>query len=365
MKTIKVRLGKRSYPVLVGTGVLGRAGNMVRKISGNARVIAVTSAPVKSLYGGKIARACSSAGISPQWVVVPDGERAKTIVVLGRLLRAIARSGASRDSCVIALGGGTVGDLAGFAAGIYARGIPVIQVPTTLLAQVDAAIGGKTGVDLPEGKNLAGIFHHPAAVLADVSVLRTLSDRQFRSGLAEVVKYGVIRSPRLYALLERNIAGILRRDPGILARIVAECARIKADVVSRDEHESGLRMILNFGHTIGHAVESVSRYRLLHGEAVAIGMVAASRISLSRGLCSRDVPERISGLLGKLGLPVRVPAGLCTGDIMEVMKRDKKKRGNRLRFILTRHIGGVTVSDRVNSSEILETLSGREGKQSL
>lgn len=361
MNTVKVSLGKRSYPVLVGGGVLGRAGALARKVSGKAKVFAVSSSPVKKLYGRKLESACRSAGISPAWLLVPDGERAKTMRVLGRLLRGMARGGATRDSLVIALGGGTVGDLAGFAAAVYARGVPVIQVPTTLLAQVDAAIGGKTGVDLPEGKNLAGAFHHPAAVLADTGVLGTLSDRQFRSGLAEVVKYGVIRSPRLFSLLERNVPAVLARKPELLAGIVAECARIKAGIVSRDERESGLRMVLNFGHTIGHAVESVSGYRLLHGEAVSIGMVLAARISAGRGLCATTVPLRISGLLAKLGLPVRVPRGLSAAKIMEVMGRDKKVRANRLRFVLTRIIGGVTLSDGVNLHEIRETLADRGG----
>ena len=364
MKTIKVRLGRRSYPVLVGGGVLSRAGSIARKVAGRAKVFVVTSSPVRKLYGGKLVRSCRAAGISPKWLVVPDGERAKTFTVLAGLLRSMAQNGASRDSCVVALGGGTVGDLAGFAAAVYARGIPVIQVPTTLLAQVDASIGGKTGIDLPEGKNLAGVFHHPVAVLADTSVLDTLSGRQYRSGLAEVVKYGVISSPLLFSRIERNIPGILRREPELLAGIIAECACIKAGVVSRDERESGLRMILNFGHTIGHAVESVSGYRLLHGEAVSIGMVAAARISAGIGLCPQAVPERLSGLLAQLGLPVRIPGGLSRVDIMRIMRRDKKMRGACLRFVLTRSIGDVTVSDGVKSGEILDSLTDRGGKHS-
>ena len=361
MTTIKVHLGKRSYPILVGKGALSRVGALARRVSRYSGVFAVSSQKVKRLYGGMVERACRASGVAPAWLLVPDGEGAKTLAVLGRLLRSLAASGASRDSCVIALGGGTVGDVAGFAAAVYARGIPVIQVPTTLLAQVDAAIGGKTGVDLPEGKNLAGSFHHPIAVLADTSVLATLPVRQFRSGLAEVVKYGVIRSPRLFSFLEKNTDSVLGRNPGVLGRLVSGCAAIKADVVSRDERESGLRLTLNFGHTIGHAIEAVSGYRILHGEAVSIGMVAAARISAGLGLCSPAVPGRLGRLLGRLGLPVDLPRGLSRVKMLKVMMRDKKKMGNRLRFVLTRSIGDVTVSDGVKQSEIFGMLAERGG----
>ncbi|MEK7764676.1 MAG: 3-dehydroquinate synthase, partial [bacterium] len=258
-----------------------------------------------------------------------------------------------------AFGGGTVGDVAGFAASAYMRGIRFVQIPTTLEAQVDAAIGGKTGVDLPEGKNLAGAFHQPVVVLCDPAVLRTLPSRQLRAGLAEVVKNGVIFSRPLFEWLERNAARLNAADPRSLARAVLASVRIKAAIVSADERESGRRAILNFGHTAGHALEAAAGYRgLLHGEAVAVGMVCAARLSVRLGCCAPGVVDRLVGLLRRLRLPVRPPRGLDRGRIARALALDKKRVRGVLRVVLTREIGGVTVRAGVSPAMILDILAG-------
>jgi 3-dehydroquinate synthase len=278
--------------------------------------------------------------------------------VLESLLRHMARAGLDRRSLVVALGGGTVGDVAGLAAALYARGVGVVQVPTTLVGQVDSAIGGKTAVDLPEGKNLVGAFHQPSAVICDPDVLRSLPERQYRAGLAEVVKHGVIASRPLFEMLEGSRAALLARDPSLLERIIVACARIKAQVVRADERETGgVRTMLNFGHTLGHGIEAAAGYSgILHGEAVAIGMVAAARLSAKSGLCRREVPARITSLLSSLGLPVRLPRSINRGAIAVAMSRDKKRAGHGLRVVLTPGIGGVRVRDGISPGEIIGTL---------
>jgi len=358
MTRIPVRLAGRSCPVAVGRGLLGRAGALLAPLFAGRRVVCVSSTPVIRIAGGRFARSLGRAGTVARWLTVPDGERAKTMRVLESLLRHMARAGVDRRSFVVALGGGTVGDVAGLAAALYARGIGVVQVPTTLVGQVDSAIGGKTAVDLPEGKNLAGAFHQPAAVICDPDVLRTLPDRQYRAGLAEVVKYGIISSRPLFELLERSHAAILSRDPGLLERIVVACVRIKARVVSGDERETtGMRTILNFGHTLGHGLEAATGFGgVLHGEAVAVGMIAAARLSAKLGVCGRETPVRIESLLRSFGLPVLLPRSAGKVEIAAAMARDKKRTGRGLRVVLTPGIGGVRVRDGINPNEILGTL---------
>jgi len=364
MTVLRVRLGSRSYPVLVGRELLGRCGRLVAAHSGDGRAFLVTSARVARLHARAVVSSCRRAGLAVRVLTVPDGERAKTVSVAESLLRALARASAGRDSCVVALGGGTIGDLAGFVASVYARGIAVVQVPTTLVAQVDAAIGGKTGVDLPEGKNLVGTFHQPVAVVADTLVLGTLPPRQLRAGLAEVVKYGMIGSPALFTMVERNAAGLLRADPALLERVVMRCARMKAHVVSRDEREGGPRVMLNFGHTAGHAIEAASGFRVTHGEAVAMGMLVATRLSSRRGLCAPGLVGRLAALLRALGLPISASAGLSRARVRAALGRDKKRKESGLRFILTRGMGNVTVSGGVRADEIIGEILGAKGESS-
>ena len=357
--TVRVRLGARSYPVLIGRGLLRSAGRRLRRILGVREVFVCTAAPVARRYGSILAASCRRAGLGVRWLRVPDGERAKALDTAVRVLGRLTRLGAGRDSVMVALGGGTVGDLAGFVAGIYMRGIRIVQIPTTLEAQVDAAIGGKTAVDLREGKNLAGLFHQPAVVLSDPEVLRTLPRRQLRAGMAEVVKHGVIASAGFFDWLERSASRLAAGDIPALERAVAVSSRIKAAVVSGDERESGRRMILNFGHTFGHGLEAAglenagAYRRLMHGEAVSVGMVCAARLSRALGVCAAGVPERVENLLWRLGLPVRVPRGISRTRIARAMAYDKKKRRGRLRVVLTRKIGDVTVRDGVSAAAIL------------
>ncbi len=362
MRSIRVGLGARSYPVLVGRGLIRLAGRIMASRGVRGTVVAVTSAPVLRRYGAAFARSCRSAGLRVAWLKVPDGESAKTPAVAEHLLRAMARLRCGRDSCVAALGGGTVGDVAGFAASVFTRGVALVQVPTTLVAQVDAAIGGKTGVDLPEGKNLVGTFHQPLAVITDPEALRTLPRRHLRAGLAEVVKYGVILSPRLFSFVERNGRKLLAADPRTLEKVVAACSALKARVVSRDEKEAGLRAILNFGHTAGHAIEAAQRYSgMLHGEAVAVGMACAARISERLRMCPRGFAGRLEKVLRGLGLPVRPPSGLSRASFLGALMRDKKRKGSRLRVVLTRGMGDVTLSGGVEPRMIMATLGVKGG----
>jgi len=358
MRTVRVRLGSRSYPVLIGRGGLRRVGSILARRLRGRPVVVVSSARVMGLHGRAFRASLRRAGLRAAWIPVPDGEPAKTMGVLGRVLRRLARLEAGRDTVLVAFGGGTVGDLTGFAAAAYARGIAFAQIPTTLEAQVDAAIGGKTGVNLPEGKNLAGAFHQPVLVLSDPELLGTLPPRHLRSGLAEVVKYAVIASPGLFRRLERSGRLLRAGDARALEPVVAACSAIKARVVSRDEREGGLREILNFGHTIGHAVETAGGFRrVLHGEGVAIGMACAARMSARLGLCHPSVPLRIAGLLRELGLPVECPPGLRRAILVRALAVDKKRRRGKLRFVLTRRIGKVTVRGGVRADAALDELA--------
>lgn len=358
MLRVRVKLGRRSYEFLVGRGLLGRAGRLIKSRFRSGELFVVSSAPIMARHGGTLRRALAASGMRAHWLRVPDGERAKNWKTAGELLRRLARGKAGRDALVVAFGGGTVGDLAGFAAATYARGVSLVQIPTTLLAQVDSSVGGKTGVDLPEGKNLAGAFHQPSLVIADVGLLGTLPPRQLRSGMAEVVKHGAISSPGFLRWLEENAEKLLARDERALGRAISQCVRIKADVVSADERESGRRAILNFGHTAGHALEAAGKYRgLNHGEAVAIGMVCAARLSAAMGLCHPGVPGRIAALLRRLGLPVRPPA-YSRRALMRALAVDKKRLGGRLRLVLIRGVGKVLVKDGIRPEAVIDALYG-------
>ena len=355
---ITVDLGERAYSVLVGAGLLDEIGARLAGLGLRGRCALVTSERVGALYRERAEHSLAAAGFRPVVVEIPDGEEHKNLAWLAVLYEKLLDAGIERRSPVVALGGGVVGDLAGFAGATLLRGLPVALVPTTLLAQVDAAIGGKTGVNHALGKNLIGAFHQPRLVVADVETLRTLPERELVAGLAEVVKYGAIRDAGLFRLLEERVDALLGVDQETIACVVAACVRHKAAVVAADEREErGDRAVLNFGHTLGHAVEVLTDYReYLHGEAVAIGMVAAARVSRALGRCDDATVERLSALLKRIGLPTEIPGGLSAEALSIAMLRDKKKTEGRIRFVCLEGIGRTAFVD-IGAQEIVQKLS--------
>jgi 3-dehydroquinate synthase len=342
MISIPVITASRSYEVLIGSGLLERAGECLGKLLENRRVIVVTVAPVRRRWAKVLLKSLTTSGIQTELIEMPNGERAKRLSTLERLAEKLVKQGAERGICLIALGGGVVGDVTGFLASIYMRGVDVIQIPTTVLAQVDAAIGGKTGVNLVSGKNLLGTFHQPRAVLIDPGVLDTLSSREFRAGLYESLKCGIIGDPGLFKLFEDRHREILDRDPAVIEKVIADSVRLKASVVSADEREGGVRQVLNFGHTIGHALEAETRYtQLLHGEAVAWGMIAATHIALSTGKLDSVTAGRITNSVIGFG---KLPSmKFQTANIVKRLRSDKKTRQGKIHFILPREIGKVEI----------------------
>jgi 3-dehydroquinate synthase len=326
------------YQVVYGAGVLSGAATRIKSLGKNTGVFLLCSPRVARHWKRKFERALRSAGLR-RTIVFDDREESKNIATVERVCRELVRAGADRRALLVAAGGGVVGDVAGFVAASYLRGVGLVHLPTTLVAQVDSAIGGKTGVNLPEGKNLVGAFYSPQLVLADPSTLATLPDREFRSGLYEVIKYGIIGDARLFAFLEDSIAALAGRDAKALDFVIPRCIQAKAKVVSRDERESGLREILNFGHTFAHAFETATRYRkYLHGEAVGWGMIAASRLAGRMGLLAPESAARIERLVLRVGPLPSLPAAKAA-RLVEIMHADKKVRGGKLRLVLTRKIG--------------------------
>jgi 3-dehydroquinate synthase len=355
MQTLTVTLGARSYPIHIGPGLLARADLVTALLPQNKAAI-VTNETVAPLYLAPLARALQARGVSVVSVTLPDGEEHKNWQTLNRIFDALIEQRCERGTAVLALGGGVIGDLAGFAAAVYLRGVPYIQVPTTLLAQVDSAVGGKTAINHPRGKNLIGAFYQPLAVIADTDTLATLPARELASGIAEVIKYGLIRDRAFFDWLEANLARLLAREPEALGYAIERSCANKAEVVARDERESGERALLNFGHTFGHAIEAGLGYgEWLHGEAVAAGMVLAARLSRRMGLIGAQEVERITALIAAAGLPVRAP-DLGLARYLELMGRDKKVAGGRLRFVLLRRIGEAFVSDEVPQSALADVL---------
>jgi 3-dehydroquinate synthase len=349
----------RSYDIVCGSGILASIGPRITA-AGGRRAVIVTDAAVAETHAAAVAKSLASASIDAATVVVPSGETSKSLASLGRLWDEFARLAVDRVTHIVAVGGGVVGDLAGFAAATFARGIPVWQVPTTLVAQVDSAIGGKTGINLSGGKNLVGAFWQPRGVLADIATLATLPDREYRSGLAEVVKYGMILDAAFFAWLEDSAAALVGRTEEALAHAVERSAALKAEVVERDERElTGLRAVLNYGHTFGHAYETASGYgTLLHGEAVAIGMDRAARLAERLGRIGGDVVARQTALLDRLALPTTPPPGLVDPEpLIAIMRRDKKSVAGRLRFVLPDRIGHVELVDGVPENVVREVLS--------
>ena len=344
MQTLDVALGERSYPIHVGPGVLAQAGALLAPVLPRPRVVIVSNPVVAKLWLDPLRESLAASGIDALPILVPDGEVSKTLATLNEVMTRLLEVKAERTTTVVALGGGVVGDIAGFAAAIYQRGMPFVQVPTTLLAQVDSSVGGKTGVNHALGKNMIGAFHQPRAVLIDTECLATLPDRELKAGLAEVVKYGAIRDAAFFGWLEREIPRIKARDAGALMHAVTQSCRIKASIVAADERESGERALLNFGHTFGHAIETGVGYGAwLHGEAVAAGMVMAARLSERQGWIAAADVARLSALLRDTGLPMEAPR-MEVGRWLDLMGRDKKVDSGRLRLVLLRAIGHAVVT---------------------
>jgi 3-dehydroquinate synthase len=354
METFRVELGPDSHPVHVGAGILDELGTLARQAGlGAGRAAIVTDSNVARLYGERAAAALKRAGFAPAAIEMPAGESSKALAMLEKVYDRLAAAEIDRAGAIFALGGGVVGDLAGFAAATWMRGIAVVQVPTTVVAQVDSALGGKTGINHPSGKNLVGAFHQPRAIVADVATLATLPEREFREGLAEVIKYGAIMDAAMIAELEGALDAILTRDALALQAVVARSLRHKAAVVSADERESGLRKTLNFGHTIGHALEASAGYgSLLHGEAVAIGMAAAAALSQARAGLSADEGSRLVRLIERAGLPTEVPANARSADFVRALRLDKKRTEDAVEFVLLDRLGHA-VTRNLSFEEIL------------
>jgi 3-dehydroquinate synthase len=364
-QTVAVRLGPRSYDVRVVSGQGHAFGAFARGALGgtwagrSCRLALIVTDDNVAARAGPIARALHEQGIVSAEAVMPPGECSKSLEHAADLFDHLVKLRADRHTCVVALGGGVVGDLAGFVAATYARGLPLLMVPTTLLAQVDSSVGGKVGVNHPRAKNIIGAFHQPVGVWIDTEVLATLPAREMRCGLAEVIKYGVILDPALFVYLEEHVEAILALEPGPIRHIVARSCELKADVVARDEREeTGVRAILNFGHTFGHAVEAVCGYgdRFHHGEAVAIGMIAACRLAERHGWIAAELTERVTALVRAFGLPTSAP-GLDPAALFEAMTRDKKSKAGRVHFILPRTLGQVELTDTPSEADVRAVLA--------
>lgn len=354
VRSVPVELGSRSYAIKIGPSLLQRIGAECARLKTGDRCAIITDKNAGKYFAKTVFDSLVRAGFSPLLLTVAAGESAKSLRTVASCYDQLAAHRLERKSFIVALGGGVVGDLAGFVAATYLRGIPFVQVPTTLLAQVDSSVGGKTGVNLPCGKNLVGAFYQPRLVLCDTDTLKTLPQREFRAGLAEVIKYGIIYDARLFATLEHGLERILQLDEKLLASIIARCCEIKAEVVSQDETESGLRAILNFGHTFGHAIENSFGYgKYLHGEAISIGQIIAARLSESlMGMPPGEV-WRIESLFGRAGLPIRIHLNPSRRrKLFDAMRLDKKTTGGEVRFVLARKIGKVEFGIRVPAEAI-------------
>jgi 3-dehydroquinate synthase len=361
-RTVRVDLGDRSYPIEIGVGTLDGLGAAVKTRLSASRAVVISVPPVARRYGARAARSLRAAGLRVKRLEVPDGERSKNLTQVRKLYDALLEAGADRGTVVVALGGGVAGDLAGFVAATLFRGIPVVQVPTSLLAMVDSSVGGKTGVNVPRGKNLVGAFHQPSLVWIDADVLRTLPPRQLRTGMAEVVKHAAIWDAALFVRLEAEVEKLLALEPDILVPVLERNCQIKAEVVSRDEREAGLRMLLNFGHTLGHAVEALKHYRgILHGEAVAIGMAFAAGRSEELGLSPQGTRDRLVALLERIGLATALP-DFPRRAYLSAISVDKKKRDARIRFVALCGIGRAETVPLL-PEEILPARRARRGAE--
>jgi len=356
MQTLRVELGSRAYPIQIGSGLIRQPDLLAPWIKGS-RAALVTNVTVAPLYLEQVVAGLSANGVDVVSIILPDGEAYKNWETLNLVYDRLLETRCDRQTTLIALGGGVIGDLAGFAAATYQRGIPFIQLPTTLLAQVDSSVGGKTAINHPRGKNMIGTFHQPLAVFADTDTLATLPLRELRAGLAEVIKHGLIRDPGFFDWIEANIERLLAREPEALAHAVHRSCEIKAEIVALDERESGPRALLNFGHTFGHAIETGMGYGAwLHGEAVAAGMVLAADVSRRLGFLSEGDVWRVIGLLTRAGLPVAVK-GIAPQRFLELMSVDKKVMDGRVRFVLLERLGSAVIHGDVPPAVLEQTLS--------
>mgnify|MGYP002777016842 CR=1 FL=1 len=359
MHVIDVNIPQQAYKIAIASSGLDRLGEWMGELQLGKKVLLVSNPAIFKQYGERAIASLQSAGFDPTSCILPAGEQYKTLTSVQKIYNAALEKRLERSSTLVALGGGVIGDMTGFAAATWLRGINFVQVPTTLLAMVDASIGGKTGVNHPQGKNLIGAFHQPRLVLIDPQVLQTLPAREFRAGMAEVIKYGVIWDAELFAQMEQSkrLDQMRYLDADLLQSILNRSCQAKADVVSKDEKEAGLRAILNYGHTIGHAVESLTGYRVVnHGEAVAIGMVAAGQIAVALEMFSPADASRQDALIQKAGLPTQLPPGIDIAAIIDTLQTDKKVKDGQVRFVLPTQIGAVEISDKVAEEMIRQVL---------
>lgn len=358
MRELNVGLQERAYPIYIEHGCLLKIGrDLAEKKIGN-RYCIIADDNVAALYADVIRESLTENNIESELVTFPAGEASKTLATFSDLNRQLAKMKFDRKDAVIALGGGVTGDLAGFVASSYMRGIPFVQVPTTLLSQVDSSVGGKTGVDIPEGKNLVGAFYQPKAVYIDPLVLKTLGKEEILGGIGEIIKYGIIRDPHFFDYLRNNMQSILDLNNETINEVIYISCKIKADVVAEDEQESDIRRILNYGHTIGHAVEAVSEFSVIHGKAVAVGMVAAARIALKKGMLAEGDYQKIYSLIKEYGLPVEVPQHYDKDEIKKYILSDKKVVSGKVSYVLPTGIGSVEITADVDEADVDFALSG-------
>ncbi len=355
MKRVRARLGSNSYEICIGSGLLALTGQQLKEIGFSDRLVIITDPTVRSLYGNTLEQGLTSDGFKVTILEVPEGEEQKSLETAGRLYNELSNFYAERKTPILALGGGVIGDLTGFVAATYLRGVPLIQLPTTLLAQVDSSIGGKVAINHGLLKNIIGAFYQPRLVISDIAVLRTLDTRELSDGLAEIIKYAVIRDKGFFDYLERNLDRIKSFDDRQLEEVVAKSAEIKTKIVEKDERDLGLRNVLNYGHTVGHAIESASDFEVEHGEAVALGMLAAGRISNKLGILDKSELIRLKGIIEKAGLPTKIP-NLKVEKIIQAVKHDKKISKGKIRFILPKSIGNVFIADEVPLSLVEQVL---------
>jgi 3-dehydroquinate synthase len=357
MKRVKVEMGSRSYEILISSGLLGQAADILKKISSSKRLVIITNPTVEKLYGNSLKGSLSASGFDTALLTVPDGEAYKSLDIAGRLYTELTECFAERSTPILALGGGVIGDLAGFVASTYMRGVPFIQIPTTLLAQVDSSIGGKVAVDHGKLKNKIGTFYQPRIVISDTATLKTLPQKEFANGMAEVIKSAVIRDNAFFTFIKQNLHKIINQDNNVMEEVVSRSANIKASIVAQDETDAGLRNILNFGHTIGHAIEVVSNLEIAHGQAVAIGMIIEAKIALKMGIFKDDELTAMENLVGDVGLPTQMPA-IDRDLILQVIKHDKKILNGKIRFALPHSIGDIYITDEVEMSIVKEVING-------
>jgi 3-dehydroquinate synthase len=359
MRSIKVNLDKKSlssYEICIGKDIIDRVALIIAKNHTAGHYAVITDNCVGSLYGQKFLSSLKDVGLNVHLIEFPAGEASKNINTVLDIAGKLLKLGADRETCLIALGGGVVGDITGFIASIFMRSVLYIQIPTTLIAQVDSSIGGKTAVDLPHGKNLLGTFYQPCAVFVDLSFLETLPEKEFNNGLAEIIKYSIIDDEKMFHTLESNMEAVKLKDSKLLLNLVETCCRIKKSIVEIDEREQGLRRILNFGHTLGHALETISQYTITHGEGVALGMIAAARLSEKMGYLEGNETKRIEALIRSAGLPGKIPEYFVGDSIIPLLQMDKKKKGDIIHFVLLKKIGMPFINGNIEPKLITAVL---------